>query len=460
MADLIVQPARSLQGSLTLPGDKSISHRALLVGALCQGPVRIENLLDADDVRRSRGAIESLGVPVRVEGSALVVEGRGLRGLKAPAGALEMGNSGTTTRLLLGILAGFPFEATLTGDASLSARPMRRVTEPLEKMGASVHGLHGKDRLPLTLRGGRLRGIRHTLAVPSAQVKSALLLAGLFADGPTTVVEPAPTRDHTERLLAFLGANVEVASSAPEPALSAAEGGPPRNDVITSAEGAKQSRITIYPGAVLQARMLEVPGDFSSAAFFLVAAAIVPGSEVTARRVGLNPTRTALLGVLRQMGAHISVIASAEGAKQSPWEPVGDVTVRGSELQAVSVAPSDVPALIDEFPILMAAATQARGVTRMEGLGELRVKETDRIRSMVQGLSRMGAEIRSEGDTVIVEGPSALRGAVVDSLGDHRTAMALAIAGLAAQGETKVREAEWVDISFPGFAQALAAIRR
>lgn len=442
MADLTVQPARSLRGTLALPGDKSVSHRAVLVGALCQGPVRILNCLAADDVHRSRSAVEALGVPVREEGAALVVEGRGLRGLRAPTAPLEMGNSGTTTRLLLGILSGFPFEATLVGDASLSSRPMRRVTEPLEKMGARITGAGGKDRLPLTIRGGSLRGVRHEMAVPSAQVKSALLLAGLFADQPTTVIEPTGTRDHTERMLSYLGARVTR----------------------------KGGEVTVEPAAALQARSLEVPGDFSSAAFFLVAAAVVPGSVVTVQRVGLNPTRTALLDVLRRMGAKITVIPAKAGIKvetdprirgdDEEWEPIGEVTVRASELKAVTVEAAAVPALIDELPALMVAATQARGVTRMEGLGELRVKETDRIRSMVQGLSQMGARIRSEADTVIVEGPSPLRGAVVDSFGDHRTAMSLGIAGLAAKGETTVQGSEWVQISFPGFARALESIRR
>ncbi len=410
-----------------MPGDKSISHRAFLLGALAHGPTRILNALAADDVERSRGAIQALGVPVRRDGPAWVVEGNGREAFHAPTAALDMGNSGTTTRLLLGILASCPLEVTLTGDRSLSSRPMRRVTDPLQKMGAVVHGQNGPDHLPLILRGGKLKGIRHVMPVASAQVKSALLLAGLGAEGSTVIVEPLPTRDHTERMLTFLGADV-------------------RRD---------GKEVTVYPGAKLQGRELEVPGDFSSAAFFLVAAALVPGSRVTVRGVGLNPTRAGLLEILKNMGADVRVSASPGG-----WEPVGDVEVQPAPLKAVTLGPELVPMLIDELPILMVAATQAQGVSRMEGVGELRVKETDRIRSMVMGLSAMGAKIRSEEDTVIIEGSCRLKGAHVGSFGDHRTAMALAVAGLTAQGITTVGESEWVSISFPDFARILRSIRR
>ena len=273
-----------------------------------------------------------------------------------------------------------------------------------------------------------MKGIRHTPAVPSAQVKSALLLAGLSAEGPTSVVESVPTRDHTERMLTHLGAEVTR----------------------------RGQEVVVWPGKKLRGREIEVPGDFSSAAFFLVAAAIVPGSSVTVRRVGLNPTRTGLLDLLRRMGAQVQVSLRPGGAV----EPVGDVKVEGAPLKAVVVEPALIPNIIDELPILMVAATQAEGISRMEGVGELRVKETDRIRSMVAGLSGMGASIRSEGDSVFVEGPSRLKGAAVDSFGDHRTAMALAVAGLAARGKTTVQGSEWVSISFPDFQEKLRAIRR
>ena len=399
-----------------------------MLGALCQGPTRILHGLDSDDVKRSRAAVQALGVSVRQQGEAWVVEGNGLKGLKAPNGPLDMGNSGTTTRLLMGILAGCPFEATLMGDDSLSSRPMRRVTEPLEKMGAAIRGDHGNDRLPLTIRGGSLRGIRHTLSVPSAQVKSALLLAGCFAQGPTTVVEAVPTRDHTERMLTFLGGQVTR----------------------------RGSEVTVDPGGTLRGKELEVPGDFSSAAFFLVAAAILQGSSVSIQRVGLNPTRTGLLAILQRMGAHVQTAPRPGGA----WEPVGEVTVTSAPMRAVTVESSMIPGVIDELPILMVAATQAQGISRLVGVGELRVKETDRIRSMVTGLSSMGARIRSEADTVIVEGPTRLKGQTVDSFGDHRTAMALAVAGLTAEGRTTVEGSEWIRISFPEFEEVLGSIRR
>ena len=395
---------------------------------MAHGPSRVLHCLESDDVGRSRKVVEDLGVKVRRDGDAWIVEGRGIEAFRKPAHPLDMGNSGTTTRLLMGILAGCSFETQLFGDESLSKRPMRRVTEPLQKMGARFSGEAGPDKLPLTVHGAKLKGVRHTPSVPSAQVKSALLLAGLSAEGLTTVVEPVPTRDHTERMLTYLGAKVER----------------------------KKEEVTVQPGGKLQGREIEVPGDFSSGAFFMVAAAIVPGSIVTVERVGLNPTRTGLLEVLRRMGAQIQV-SVRPGAV---LEPVGDVTVRGGPLKAISVERELIPNIIDELPILMVAASQAEGESRLEGVGELRVKETDRIRSMVTGLSAMGAAIRSEGDNVIVEGPRKLKGAKVDSFTDHRTAMSLAVAGLAAQGDTEVRGAEWVSISFPGFEKELRAIRR
>lgn len=428
MPNFVIEPARSLQGELTLPGDKSISHRALLFGALCNGTTRILHGLISDDVKRSRAAVEALGVSVRTDKEAWIVESKGLGSFRQPASKLDMGNSGTTTRLLMGILAGCPFESSLFGDDSLSNRPMRRVTEPLQKMGAVITGANGPDKLPLTIRGGKLKGMRHTPSVPSAQVKSALLLAGLSAEGPTTVVEPVPTRDHTERMLSFLGASVER----------------------------RGGEVTVQPHPKLQAKEIEVPGDISSAAFFMVAGAIVPNSSVTIRRVGLNPTRTGLIEQLRKMGAKVQVMPRPG----NNWEPVGDIRVESSGLRGIEVDQALIPGMIDELPILMVAASQAEGETRMEGVGELRVKETDRIRSMVAGLSAMGAAIRSEGDTVIVEGPRQLKGAEVESFGDHRTAMALAVAGLTAQGTTTVRDSEWVTISFPDFEKTLKSLRR
>ncbi len=428
MAQWVIQPARFLQGEMTFPGDKSISHRALLFAAISQGTTRISNCLSSKDVESTRRALVDLGVTVQGAGQSWQVEGVGIRGFRPAKKPLDMGNSGTTARLLLGLLAGQPFTSTLTGDESLSKRPMRRATEPLEKMGAIVQGPHGPDRLPLTVQGGRLRGIRYTLPVASAQVKSALLLAGLCAEGPTTVTEPVPTRDHTERMLKYLGARLTQNGWS----------------------------VTIEPGSPLRARDLTVPGDISSAAFFLVAAAIVPGSSVTVRGVSLNPARTGILDLLEQMGARLQRTPTSGHA----WEPVGEVMLRQAPLRGISVEPEQVPGVIDELPILMVAATQAKGVTLIEGAGELRVKETDRILSMVTGLTAMGARICAEAETIRIEGPTPLRGATVSSFNDHRTAMSLAVAGLVAQAETRIEESQWVDISFPGFARSLEAIRR
>ena len=397
-----------------------------MFGAISDNLTRISNCLKSADVDTTRAALQALGVSVESEGKDMLVRGVGAAGLKAPKAPLDMGNSGTTTRLLMGILAGQPFSADLFGDASLSQRPMKRVTEPLQKMGAAISGPNGSDRLPLTIQGGSLKGIRYAPAVVSAQVKSAILLAGLYAQGSTTVVEPNESRDHTERMLRYFGARLKK----------------------------QNQEITIEPGARMTGRALTVPGDISSAAFFLVAAAIVPGSSVTVKGVGLNPTRTGLLDLLRAMGLRLSVRLTSD-----EWEPVGDVSVEHGPLKAVTVESAMVPRVIDELPIFMVAATQARGRTLIRGAGELRVKETDRIQSMVAGLSAMGAVIRSEKEDVVIEGPSRLRGATLSSFQDHRTAMALAVASLAAGESSTITEAEWVDISFPDFGRMLESIR-
>ncbi len=398
-----------------------------MFGAISEGTTRVSNCLCSVDVEMTRKAVQALGVKIEEEGRDLLVYGAGHGKLKAPTGFLDMGNSGTTTRLLMGILAGQPFSATLFGDASLSKRPMKRVTEPLGKMGAKIDGPNGPDRLPLTIHGGHLRGIRYAPAVVSAQVKSALLLAGLYAEGVTTVVEPSVSRDHTERMLRFFGALVRK-------------------------EGFE---ISVEPGGRMKGRDLAVPGDISSAAFFLVAASIVPGSSVMARGVGLNPTRTGLLDLLTRMGMKLE-ISSRTGDE---WEPVGDIHAAYGPLLGITVESGMIPRVIDELPILMVAATQAQGRTVIQGAGELRVKETDRIHSMITGLAAMGADIRSEGDSVVIEGPTRLHAARVDSFQDHRTAMALAVAALTAKEPSSITGSEWVDISFPDFWDKLKFIR-
>jgi 3-phosphoshikimate 1-carboxyvinyltransferase len=433
MSCLTIQPSGPLRGRARVPGDKSISHRALMFGALADGDSRIEGFLPSGDCQATLDCLRALGVemtslpvpPPYKEGgnqaTMLVVHGRGLRGLQRPAAPLNCVRSGTTMRLLAGILAGQAFESILTGDPQLLRRPMRRITEPLRAMGAEIEDADG--HAPLVVRGRPLHGYGHTLAVASAQVKSALLLAGLYADGPTVVHQPGPARDHTERMLAAMGAEVAV-------------------------DGLD---VTLTPVDTLAPNSLTIPGDISSAAFPLVAAALIDGSEVTVEGVGVNPTRTGLLDVLHEMGAEIVV----DSGREQGGEPVADMTVRASALQGVEVGGHTVVRMIDEFPILAVAATQAHGTTTVRDAAELRVKETDRIAVIVEGLRAMGARIEPRPDGFIIEGPTPLKGTSVDSHGDHRLAMALAVAGMVAEGETAVENAECIADSFPGFAELM-----
>jgi 3-phosphoshikimate 1-carboxyvinyltransferase len=414
-----------LRGRVCVPGDKSVSHRALLLGALAEGDSKVSGFLPSGDCLATLACLRALGVEVEIhEPTALTVHGRGLGGLQAPRAPLNCVRSGTTMRLLAGILAGQPFESTLTGEEQLMRRPMGRITEPLRRMGADIEAVDG--HAPLTARGRRLHGHDHTLRVASAQVKSALLLAGLYADGPTVVRQPGPARDHTELMLAAMGAPV----------------------------GVDGLDVTLSPPATLSPLALGVPGDVSSAAFLLVAAALVPGSEVTVESVGVNPTRTGLLNVLSAMGANLVV----EGERRQGSEPVADVTVRGSGLRGVEVGGDTVVRMIDEFPLLAVVASQAHGTTVVRDAAELRVKETDRIAATAAGLQALGAEVEPLPDGFIVRGPTRLVGAAVDSCGDHRLAMALAVAGLIAEGQTVVENAECITDSFPGFAKLMRSM--
>lgn len=423
---LRIRPASRLQGTQRVPGDKSLSHRALLFAALAEGTSRLSGWLPAADCEATLRCVRALGIPVeRLGPGDLCVHGRGLRGLSAPIAPLDCGGSGTTMRLLMGILAGFPFPSILTGNAQLSRRPMERVAEPLRRMGAKVHTTDG--HAPVFLRGGALRGLRYRLPMASAQVKSALLLAGLYAEGPTTVIEPAPSRDHTERLLAAMGATLE------------------RNG-----EG-----VTVHPGPRLRPLDLYLPGDPSSAAFLLAAVVLIPGSAVRIPGVLLNSTRLGFVEVLQAMGAPVTVEVEGEIA----GEPVGTLTARAADrLGPLEVGGPLVPRMIDEFPIFAVVATQAEGTTRVRDAAELRVKESDRIAALAAELRRMGARIEEHPDGFTVHGPTALRGAVVHSHGDHRLAMALAVAGLVAEGETVVEDAGCIGDSFPGFVEALQAL--
>ncbi|HAF70780.1 MAG: 3-phosphoshikimate 1-carboxyvinyltransferase [Acetothermia bacterium 64_32] len=416
--------AKALKGGIRVPGDKSISHRALILGALAHGKTEIEGLSPGKDVESTRRCLAALGVELGEEGRALVVEGKGPGAFLPPSRPLDCGNSGTTMRLLAGVLAGRPFRSTLMGDSSLSRRPMKRIIRPLRLMGAKISA-RDDDFAPLTIQGGELRGIHYEMEVKSAQVKSCVLLAGLQAQGETQVSEPSPSRDHTERLLRYLGAPISV----------------------------EEKSIRIKYGE-LQARPIPVPGDFSSAAFFLAAAAALPGSELTLEDVGVNPTRTGLLDVLRRMGAEISL----SGEREAAGEPVADIRVRGKELSAVEVGGEIIPRLIDELPVLFSIATQAEGETVIRDAAELRVKESDRIAAMAENLRRLGANVEELPDGLVIRGPTPLRGAELHGFSDHRVVMACAVAGLFASGETVIEGAEWAEISFPGFFELLSEV--
>lgn len=422
---LKIQRTGPLQRRVRVPGDKSISHRALLLGAIADGKGRVSNFLPAADCLATLRCLRALDVDIEeMDPTTLIVHARGLRGLRPPDGPLNCERSGTTMRLLSGILAGQPFPATLTGSPQLLHRPMTRVVTPLRQMGAHIADTDG--HAPLHIQGGHLRGIDYALPVASAQVKSAILLASLYADGPTVVHEPGPARDHTERMLRAMGCELQIANH----------------------------KLQITSGERLKALDFLVPGDASSAAFLMVAAVLVPGSEVVIEGVGVNPTRTGLLDVLRRMGAEVTLT----NERIASGEPVADLTVRSGTLRGVEVGGETVVRMIDEFPVLAVAATQARGTTLVHDATELRVKESDRIATAVAELRRLGACIKERPDGFVVQGPTPLRGTVVQGYGDHRLAMALVVAGLVAEGETLVQDVDCITDSFPGFAEAIREI--
>jgi 3-phosphoshikimate 1-carboxyvinyltransferase len=430
MTDLIVKPSAGLKGEVTPPGDKSLSHRAVMCAAIAEGKTLINGFLTGEDTLNTVKAVQMLGIEVEGAGTrGLIVHGKGLDGLVEPAGVLDLGNSGTGMRLLAGLLAGQDFFSVLTGDQYLRKRPMARITEPLRRMGAVIDGRSGGTLAPLSIRGAgkRLKPIQHDSPVASAQVKSAVLLCGLYADGETSVTEPSKSRDHTERMFRFFGVEVKE----------------------------QGLRVSMRGRQRLRAKgPLDIPADISSAAFFMVAASIVPGSEFTIKNVGVNPTRTGIIDVLKDMGADISLVHQREQA----GEPVADITIRYRKLRAVQITGDVVPRAIDEMPVLSVAAACAQGKTVIRGAAELRVKESDRIAAMAAELRKMGAEVTELPDGMEITGRGRLRGAQCESHGDHRIAMSLAVAGLAAEGETIVRDAAWIETSFPGFEQLLKQV--
>jgi len=422
MADLtfFVEPGGALRGRWRVPGDKSISHRAIMFGALAEGVTAITGFLEGEDCLATLRAFRAMGVRIAgPEQGRVTVHGVGLRGLRAPASPLDMGNSGTSMRLMSGILAGQAFDAVLTGDASLTRRPMRRVIEPLTRMGARIESA-GQGTAPLRIHGGqRLTGIDYPLPVASAQVKSCLLLAGLYADGVTRITEPAPTRDHTERMLEGFGYPLRR-------------------------EG--ERTVAVAGGGQLTGTTLDVPADISSAAFFLVGASLAPGSDLVLEHVGVNPTRTGAIDILRLMGANIEVL----NPRLAGGEPVADLRVRHAPLRGIRIPEALVPLAIDEFPALFVAAAGAEGVTVLTGAAELRVKESDRIQVMADGLNALGIAAGPTSDGMIIQG-GALVGGIVPSHGDHRIAMSFAMAALRATGPITIQDCANVNTSFPGF---------
>lgn len=431
MKKLTVQPVHKVKGVIEVPGDKSISHRSIMLGSLAYGVTQVENFLTSADCISTMNIFKSMGVQIKQKGTHLTIQGKGLNSLKPPKKVLDAGNSGTTSRIILGLLSGQPFTTKLTGDKYLRRRPMKRVVGPLTQMGARISGDPNADFLPLTVATRKLRGITYKLPVASAQVKSSLLLAGLFAEGTTNVIEPTPTRDHTERMFSAFGIPYKRVKS------------------TISVKG---------PIEPFKARKIKVPGDISSAAFFIVAGLITPGSKLLIKNVGINPTRTGILDVLKKMGGKIKIVPKKTGKGE---EPIADILVQYSKLKAITVDDEDIiPRMIDEFPIFAVAATQAVGTTIVKRAEDLKVKESDRIVMMAITLRKMGANITPTEDGWVIKGHSALKGCTVSSGGDHRIAMSIAVAGLIAKGSTTILDTENIGTSFPNFQTLLKKVAR
>jgi 3-phosphoshikimate 1-carboxyvinyltransferase len=414
----------SLRGAITVPGDKSISHRAVMMASLAKGKSRIKNLLMGQDCQATINAFKAMGISISID-KDIIIDGKGLRGLSCPKDSLYLGNSGTTMRLLPGILAGQDFKTTLTGDSSLSQRPMKRVTLPLKLMGADIDGRDDANLAPLNIIGKNvLKPIDYKTQVASAQVKSAIMLAGLYTNGKTRITEPYKSRDHTERVFKLFGVDIE------------GEG------LSISVQGIR--------GRELVPQEINIPGDISSAAFFITLGVLSDDSEITIQNCGLNPTRTGIISVLKGMGAHIDIIDDEKGS-----EPKGAIIVKSSSLKAITIKAQDVPLMIDEIPLIALCATQAEGVTVIEGIAELRVKETDRVHAIMANLKALGASAKTEGDSLKIKGPVKLKGTSLESFDDHRIAMMSVVAGAIAEGDTSVSNSACIDVSFPGFMDTL-----
>lgn len=424
---MILKKSKGLLGELTVPGDKSISHRTVMLGALAEGVTEAEGFLPGADCLSTISCFRQMGVSIHQEGDRILIHGVGLHGLKAPERILDAGNSGTTVRLLSGILAGQNFTSRITGDASIQKRPMKRIIEPLSQMGASVSSVNGNGCAPLEIHGSSLHGIHYHTPVASAQVKSCILLAGMYGQNATSVTEPALSRDHTERMLRFMGASL-------------------------SSDG---RTVSIQPEPRLKGKKIRIPGDISSAAYFIAAGLLVPNSEILLKNVGINPTRSGMLNVCRDMGADLTLL----NEDTSGPEPVADLLVKSSSLHGTVIEGDLIPALIDELPILAVLAAFAQGTTTIRDAAELKVKESDRIASVSENLRRMGADVTPTEDGMILHGGKPLHGATIETGLDHRIAMSFSVAALAAEGDTKIPDADCVSISYPEFYQDLASLQ-
>lgn len=416
---MLLKRAKKLQGEITVPGDKSISHRAVMFGSLAKGTTRVTHFLQGADCLSTISCFQKMGISIENNPAEILIHGKGLHGLSRPAEILDAGNSGTTTRLISGILSGQDFSVTLTGDASICKRPMKRIITPLSMMGAKINSINGNDCAPLSIEGTKLKGIHYDSPVASAQVKSSVLLAGLYADDRTSVTEPYLSRNHTELMLRAFGARIE----------------------------SHETTATIHPEPILSAMDIAVPGDISSAAYFIAAGLIVPNSEILIRNVGINETRDGILRVALEMGGDITIL----NRRENGGEPTADLLVKSSTLHGITIGGEIIPTLIDEIPVIAVMAAYASGQTTIKDAAELKVKESDRIAIVTENLAKMGCDITATDDGMIIRGGKPLHGASLDSWLDHRIAMSFAIAALTAEGDTHMKDAECVSISYPTF---------